>query len=111
MQLPRAAKAWYSGMKSAVRWDPGGTGLRKLGRALPEPGELGEGHLGFLQHDRRAWKGSKRWARGKAPSTSVSGGQDHLIMKQGEEPKEIAVCRGEGKVHLSVRIRQQVRQN
>lgn len=63
MQLPRASKG-------VVQWDEvgsevGSKGSRAemMGRALPEPAGLVEGHLGFLQHDGRAWKDSKSWTQ------------------------------------------------
>lgn len=63
MQLPRTSRG-------VVPWDEAGSEVgsrwhraEMMGRALPEPGELGEGHPNFLPPGWRAWKDSKSWTQ------------------------------------------------
>lgn len=59
MQLPRASKG-------VVQWDEVSSEVgskwhraETMGRALPEPGELREGHLGFLQAGQEGMEGQQ----------------------------------------------------
>lgn len=63
MQLPRASKGVVprdeAGSEVGSKWHR----AEMMGRALPEPGELGEGHPNLLQPGRTAWKDSKSWTQ------------------------------------------------
>lgn len=59
MQLPRASRG-------VVQWDEVSSEVgskwhraETMGRALPEPGELREGHLGFLQAGQEGMEGQQ----------------------------------------------------
>lgn len=82
-----------------------------MGRALPEPAELGEGHLGFPQHDRRAWKDSKGWTHWGGTKDISKWRSVALNHEARGDPKETSVCSGEEKAHRSVVTKKQVRQN
>lgn len=111
-QLPRASKGVVQrdkvGSEVGSKWHWAET----MGRALPELKEsLMRGTWASCSmtggHGRTARAGHS----GEAPSTSASGVQEHLITKKGEDSKETSVCSEEGKVHLSVVTKQQVRKN
>lgn len=85
-----------------MRWDPSGTGLRRWAEPCQSQESLVRGSWASCSttggHGRTARAGHTR----ETPSASASGAQEHLIMKQAEDPKETSVCSGERRVHLSI---------
>lgn len=111
-QLPRASKGVVQrdevGSEVGSKWHRAKT----MGRALPQPGELREGHLGFLQHDRRAWKDSKSWTQWggtKHNSKWRSGALNHET--RGRSKGDICMQWGGKSASERCNKTQQVRQN